>query len=99
VSQPTYLNHWDDYGGFNPEWACNRSPEFCTKCGLELVQTIEPTGFRSRTTGQMTFARWHSCPTWVTGWRASKWAKGWATPGWGHTSHDADNQLSSRDYR
>jgi hypothetical protein len=94
-----YLNHWDDYGGASPTWACDRSPEYCTRCGRQMVETIEPTGGRSRKTGEMTFARYHSCPTWVTGWRAERWARGWACPGMWHDSHDADNPLSGRGYR
>jgi hypothetical protein len=95
-----YLNHWDDYGGVVPQWACDRSPEHCRRCGRQMVETIEPTGQLSRKTGEMTFARYHSCPTWVSGWRAEKWwARAWATPGRGHDSHDADNPLSGRGYR
>ena len=94
-----YLNHWDDYGGFNPEHVCNRGPEFCSRCGREMVETIESEGMRSRRTGEPTFARYHSCPTWVTGWRTRRWARGWALPGYGHDSHDADNPMSGRGYR
>lgn len=94
----SYLNHWDDYGGANPKWACDRSPEHCSRCGRQMVEHIEPSGDRSRKTGEPTFVRYHSCPTWVEGWRTERWARGWACPGMGHDSHDADNPLSSRGY-
>jgi hypothetical protein len=94
-----YLNHWDDYGGVLPGWACDKPSEHCSRCGRAMVESIEPTGMRSRQTGEMTFARYHSCPTWVTGWRTNRWLRFWATPGYGHDSHDADNPVSGRAYR
>lgn len=94
-----YVNHWEDYGGADPRWACQKEAEHCQNCGRLMVETIEPSGFRSRRTGAMTFARYHSCPTWVEGWRASRWARGLFCPGYGHASHDADNPMSTRSYR
>lgn len=92
-------NHWNDYGMFDPRWACDKDEEHCHRCGRTLVAHIELTGMRSRANGLPTFARYHSCPTWVEGWRTSWWARGWATPGYGHDSHDADNPLSARGYQ
>ncbi len=94
-----YLSHWEDYGGADPRFACVKSPEFCSNCGRQMVETIEPTGTRSRRNGEMTFARYHSCPTWVTGWRTRRCLRFWALPGYGHDSHDADLPLSGRGYR
>jgi hypothetical protein len=94
-----YLNRWDDYGGADPHWACDEMREHCDRCGRVMVETIEPTGQHSRKTGEMTFARYHSCPTWVSGWRTKRWLRFWALPGYGHDSHDADNPLLARAYR
>jgi hypothetical protein len=97
---PGATNHWIDYGARNGyDFSCKREAEFCHKCGRQLIEHFELTGMMSHSTGQPTYARFHSCPTWFTGWRASRWAKSWATPGWGHDSRDADNPLSGRTYR
>ena len=93
------VNHWEDYGGTDPRFACTETDEHCSRCGRLMVETVEPGQLRSRRTGGPTFVRYHSCPTWVTGWRARRWARGWALPGYGHDSHDADNALSTRTYR
>ena len=95
------VNHWEDYGGFTPSMVCKRWPEFCSTpgCGRQMVETIEPGMFMSRRTGGPTYVRYHSCPTWVEGWRTKRWARAWALPGYGHDSHDADNPLSGRGYR
>lgn len=95
---PEAANHWADYPFSGHDWSCVRV-EYCHRCGRELVEHYELTGDRSRKTGQPQYARYHSCPTWFEGWRASRWARGWACPGWGHDSHDADNPLLSRGYR
>jgi hypothetical protein len=95
---PESTNVWFDYGGTRT-FACNRDEEYCAKCGAQLVEHYELNGMRSTKTGLPEYHRYHSCPTWVTDWRASRWAKGWACPGYGHDSHDADNSLSSRGYR
>lgn len=92
------VNHWDDYGGVHPDWACVEV-EHCRACGRLLVEHYELTGRLDRASGRPTYRRLHSCPTWVEGWRASWWARGWALPGYGHDSHDADNPLSARGYR
>ncbi len=93
------VNHWEDYGGVDPRFVCQKPEEHCKRCGLRMIESIEPGPLRSRETGAPTFARYHSCPTWVEGWRTSRWARGWALPGYGHDSHDADNPLSARGYR
>jgi hypothetical protein len=95
-----FVNHWSDWnGGPNPRFACSHDREHCRSCGRELVETFELTGSRSRRTGEPTFARYHSCPTWVDeGWQTRWWARRWACPGMGHDSHDADNPLSARGY-
>lgn len=94
------VSHWDDYGGPDPRWACERDPEFCSACGRQMVTSVEPTGQRSRRTGAPTFATYHSCPTWVFGWRnRNAFTRFWFTPGDGHDSHDAENLLSARGYR
>ncbi len=92
-----YLSKWEDYGLHDSRWACVKDHEFCGTCGREMVESIEPTGMRSTKTGAPTFTRWHSCPTWVQGWRTK--APGIFLPGYGHDSHDADNPLSGRTYR
>jgi hypothetical protein len=93
-------NHWIDYGMHEASWSCNEESEFCSNCGREMVLSVEPTGMSSRTTGRPTFARYHSCPTWVEGWRTRyRFTRFWFTPGMGHDSHDADNPLSGRGYR
>jgi hypothetical protein len=99
VLSETAVNHWDDYGGVDPRFRCEAEAEFCHNCGRQLVAHTEPGTFRSRRTGQPTYVRYHSCPTWVEGWRTSRWARGWACPGMGHDSHDADNPMSARSYR
>lgn len=92
-------NHWDDYGASPFLKACEETEEFCSRCGRQLVEHIEVTGQRSRRTGLQTYERLHSCPTWIEGWRAKRWARGWALPGYGHDSHDADNPSLERGYR
>lgn len=93
------VNHWEDYGGGpDARWVCKKTEEHCHRCGARLVEHIETGMFRSRRTGGPTYVRYHSCPTWFTGWRTSKWARWWAAPGDGHESHDADLPLSSRGY-
>lgn len=100
MSELEAVNHWEDYGGLHPGMVCEREVEFCTRCGRRMVESIELGTFRSRRTGGPTFARYHSCPTWVEGWRTSnRFFRFWATPGMGHDSHDADNPLSARGYR
>jgi len=94
-----FVNHWEDYGGADPDWACTEAPEFCRNCGRQMVETVEPTGMMSSRTGTETFVRYHSCPTWVSGWRTKRFLRFWMTPGMGHDSHDADNPISSRGYR
>lgn len=94
-----YVNHWDDYGGVGARFSCHEAEEHCRHCGRRLVEHIVTSDSRSRRTGQPTYARYHSCPTWVEGWRVRWWAKGWACPGMHHDSHDADNPLSARGYR
>ena len=92
-------NHWVDYGNHHGyDFSCKHAIEYC-RCGRQLVGHYELTGSASRVTGQPTYTHYHSCPTWVTGWRTSRWARWWATPGWGHDSHDADNPMSGRTYR
>lgn len=93
---PTYVNEWDNFGGTDESWACTET-EYCQTCGLLMVESIEPTGRRLSKTGEPSYHRYHSCPSWLTGWRTSRWARGWACPGDGHDSHDADNPLSMRD--
>lgn len=95
-----YLSPWDDYGFINNHaFECRVNPEFCHTCGRQMVESIEATGRMSRKTGEPTFARYHSCPTWITGWRTYRLIRNWALPGYGHDSHDADNSLSERGYR
>lgn len=96
---PDAVNHWENLGGIRRAFGCSRSPEYCSECGREMVEHFEITGRHSRKTGQRTYERLHSCPSWITGWRASRWARGWACPGMNHDSHDADNPLSARGYR
>lgn len=93
------VSHWEDYGGPDPRFACDKLEEHCHNCGRRLVTHFEWSGSYSRKTGEPTYTKYHSCPTWVTGWRARWWARGWALPGYGHDSHDAENPLSARAYR
>lgn len=94
------ISHWGDYGdsGGRHPFACHKEREFC-HCGREMVTTVELTGRYSTNTGEPTHEVFHSCPTWVEGWRTKGWARGWATPGMGHDSHDAENPMSTRGYR
>ena len=96
---PDSVNHWLDRGALDPIFFCRRDPEFCSKCGQQLVEHVELLSRRDTRTGLPTHERLHSCPTWVTGWRTSRWARGWACPGMGHDSHDADNPMAARGYR
>ena len=98
VASRTYVNHWDDYGGVDPRFACHKETEFCSNCGRQMVESIEPTGLRLRSTGERAMARYHSCPTWTDRSFLHR-LRSFGTPGMGHDSHDADNPLSVRDYR
>ena len=93
------VSHWDDYGVSWPDFSCKKATEFCRNCGRQLVEHVEVGMFRSERTGGPTYVKYHSCPTWIEGWRAKPWARVWALPGNGHESHDAENPLSARDYR
>lgn len=98
MAEQHYVNKWEDLGwrGHNGH-PCTTWPEYCTGCGRQLEEIVDPTGRYSTRTGEPTATRRHMCPTLVRerGWRPflSAILRVFTSDFSEHTDHDADNRL------